>query len=109
VSHTANPTIELQRSTTSQPVTGEQDPVTTCVTCFNGLTDAQRAEFEQQLPIQVDDTVTTIEELCEYIDQNRQDASGILGNVQITLQDESGLQPTVYNPIITCLVDAFNL
>ena len=45
---TANPTIELQRATTSQPPdTGE--PPQTCEECFDILTDAQKMEFEAVL------------------------------------------------------------
>ena len=76
-SQTANPAIELQRTTTSPPLTEEPGPVTACQNCFNALTDAQQAAFEAQLPIQVDETITTIEELCEFIDQNPNDASGV--------------------------------
>ena len=106
-SQTANPAIELQRTTTSPPVTGEPDPITTCVNCFIALTDDERADFEAQLPIQVDETITTIEELCEFIDQHPQDASAVLGEVQIIL--ESINVPGDINSIITCLEDAFNL
>jgi hypothetical protein len=107
-SQAANLAIELQRTTTSPPVTGEPDPITTCVNCFNGLTDAQRAAFEAQLPIQVDETITTIEELCEFIDQNPQDASSVLGSVEIILESID-IQPGDISKIITCLEDAFNL
>lgn len=43
---TANPAIELQRATTSQP------PLTveTCEDCFDSLTAAQVSEFESSLP-----------------------------------------------------------
>ncbi|MGC2309402.1 MAG: hypothetical protein WA461_13435, partial [Nitrososphaeraceae archaeon] len=107
-SQTANPTIELQRATTSPPVTEEPDPVTACQNCFNALTDAQQAAFEAQLPIQVDETITTIEELCEFIDQNPNDASSVLGSVEIILESIN-IQPSDINSIITCLGDVFNL
>jgi len=108
-SQTANPAIELQRATTtSPPVTEEPDPVTACQNCFNALTDAQQAAFEAQLPIQVDETITTIEELCEFIEQNPNDASGVLGSVEIILESIN-IQPSDINSIITCLGDVFNL
>ena len=107
-SQTANPAIELQRTTTSPPVTEEPDPVTACQNCFNALTDAQQAAFEAQLPIQVDETITTIEELCEFIDQNPNDASAVLGSVEIILESIN-IQPSDINSIITCLGDVFNL
>ena len=107
-SQTANPAIELQRTTTSPPLAEEPDPVTACQNCFNALTDAQQAAFEAQLPIQVDETITTIEELCEFIDQNPNDASGVLGSVEIILESIN-IQPSDINSIITCLGDVFNL
>ena len=107
-SQTANPAIELQRTTTSPPLTEEPGPVTACQNCFNALTDAQQAAFEAQLPIQVDETITTIEELCEFIDQNPNDASGVLGSVEIILESIN-IQPSDINSIITCLGDVFNL
>jgi uncharacterized protein (UPF0333 family) len=69
-SQTANPIIELQRATTTQPPdTGT--PPQTCEECFDVLNDAQQAAFEQSLlldplpspPFQ--SGITTIEQLCE--------------------------------------------
>jgi hypothetical protein len=107
-SQTANPTIELQRSTTSQPVTGEQDPVTTCVNCFNGLTDAQQAGFEAQIPMATDPSITTIEEMCDYMNRHPEFAAGLVVSIQNILQDVV-VEPDIYNPIITCVENAFNL
>ena len=67
-----------------------------------------KSAFEAQLPIQVDETITTIEELCEFIDQNPNDASGVLGSVEIILESIN-IQPSDINSIITCLGDVFNL
>ena len=108
-SQTANPAIELQRTTTSPPVTGEPNPVTACQNCFNVLTDDQQAAFEAQLPIQIDDTIHTIEELCEFIDQNPDDASGLVGNVKMVLESISIPNGGDINTIISCLEEAFNL
>ena len=69
-SQTANPTIELQRATTTQPPdTGT--PPQTCEECFDVLNDVQQSRFEQS--IQLDPLpsppfpsgITTIEQLCE--------------------------------------------
>ncbi len=108
-SQTANPAIELQRATTtSPPVTGEQDPVTTCVNCFNALTDDQQAAFEAQLPTQVAPSITTIEELCEFMDRHPEDAPTLVGTIEniLTLMP---VQPPTVNTIITCVEEAFNL
>ena len=70
-SQTANPAIELQRTTTSQPpLTAE-----TCEDCFNILSATQQAALEQVLagdnnPLSQDELwglnpPTTIEELCK--------------------------------------------
>ena len=65
-SQTANPTIELQRATTTSaqpPLTGES-----CEDCFAPLTADQVSEFEDRLPRIVNDPgVNTIEEFCEYL------------------------------------------
>jgi hypothetical protein len=112
-SQTANPDIELQRATTTAPpVTEEPDPdpaVTNCVnTCFNGtITDAQQAAFEAQLPTQVDPTVTTVEELCEFMDQNPDQVFDLIDDVDIILQS-IGVSGSVQTFINNCLVDTFN-
>jgi hypothetical protein len=111
--NSANPAIELQRATTTAPpVTEEPDPdpaVTECVnTCFNGtLSDAQQAAFEAQLPTQVDPTVTTVEELCEFMDQNPDQIFDLIDDVDIILQS-IGVSGSVETFIINCLVDVFN-
>ena len=67
-SQTANPTIELQRSTTTPPP-GVGGPPTTCEDCFNVLNRLlSKRQFEAQLPIQVRGDITTIEELCAFLD-----------------------------------------
>jgi hypothetical protein len=61
---TTNPTIELQRSTSTaqQPLTGD-----TCEECFDSLTAAQISEFENRLPENFGSSVTTIEQLCDFL------------------------------------------
>ncbi len=62
-SQTANPAIELQRATTTQPpLAGES-----CEDCFDSLTAAQISEFENRLPASFGSSVTTIEELCDFL------------------------------------------
>ena len=65
-SQTANPTIEVQRATTTSaqpPLTGES-----CEDCFAPLTADQVSEFEDRLPRIVNDPgVNTIEEFCEFL------------------------------------------
>ena len=90
-------------------MTGEPNPVTACQNCFNVLTDDQQAAFEAQLPIQIVDTIHTIEELCEFIDQNPDDASGLVGNVKMVLESISIPNGGDINTIISCLEEAFNL
>ena len=70
---TANPTIELQRATTTQPPdTGT--PPQTCEECFDILNATQQAAFERILDLEEPlgpqwgpnaDSITTIEELCK--------------------------------------------
>jgi hypothetical protein len=64
-SQIADPTIELQRPTTTQPpLTGQS-----CVSCFSPLTAAQVSQLERLIPIIVpsDPGTNTIEELCEVL------------------------------------------
>jgi hypothetical protein len=70
-SQTANPDIELQRATTTSaqpPLTGES-----CEDCFDSLTAAQVSEFEEALPGTFGASVTTIEQLCEFLAAHAQD------------------------------------
>jgi hypothetical protein len=65
---TANPTIEVQRQSTTQPplTTGE-----TCVGCFDLLNASQKSFFET---LGLDDifprslNITTIEQMCAYLE-----------------------------------------
>jgi hypothetical protein len=64
-SQTANPDIELQRATSTSaqpPLTGES-----CEDCFDSLTAAQVSEFETRLPENFGSSVTTIEQLCDFL------------------------------------------
>lgn len=85
-SQTANPTLELQRSTTtSQPGLGAR----TCEDCLDVLNDDQQAAFEQQLPIQIREDITTIEELCEFMNHLHIDPDDVL--IQMRQQPQKGM------------------
>jgi hypothetical protein len=68
-SQTANPDIELQRATSTSaqpPLTGEP-----CEDCFDSPTAAQVSEFESSLPENFGSSVTTIEQLCDFLDSQQ--------------------------------------
>ena len=102
----------MQRATTtSPPLAEEPDPITTCQNCFNVLTDEQEAEFESQLPSSNigDGTINSIEEMCEFIDQNPGDAFDVIADAQMILESIEDITPDELNSINTCLLDAFNV
>ncbi len=71
-SQTSNPSIELQRATTTQPSLTHTPPPTTagCVLCFNPLNDAQIADFMDEVSDNSDGIISpdsTIEELCAFL------------------------------------------
>ena len=109
-SQTANPTIELQRATTTQPPdTGT--PPQTCEECFDVLNDDQQAAFEQS--IQLDplpsppfpSAITTIEQLCEaYKDFSAAQRAEI--QVVTDIQDAlvfAGVNQATIRSILICL------
>lgn len=74
---TANPTIELQRSTTQPPLT--TTPVENCATCFSTLTSTEQAAFlnrvNERFPT-IDTPMgfsNAIEQLCELFETNAED------------------------------------
>ena len=92
-SQTANPAIELQRATTTTPpLTGES-----CEDCFDSLTAAQVSEFETRLPENFGSSVTTIEELCDFLAAQPQesvqgqieDVGTILGGLPLSIPPPS--------------------
>jgi flagellar basal body-associated protein FliL len=105
---TANPAIELQRATTSQP------PLTveTCEDCFGSLTAAQVSEFESSLPENFGSSVTTIEQLCDFIAaQQEESVPALIDSVGDILE---GLPQTIPPPslqtilaIENCLLEIF--
>jgi hypothetical protein len=110
ISHqTANPTIELQRSTTTQPPligTGGN-----CTACFDPLTDAQKSEYEsilQDRSVTVfGRELTTIEELCTLLRnivlQGRDPIEAIEAATNL-FEDVQGVSSGTVSDIRTCLL-----
>ena len=77
-SQTANPDIELQRATTTQPPL-TATPVENCAACFSILTPAEQTEFLNRVNDQFPTIDTTmgfsnaIEQLCELFEMNAED------------------------------------
>jgi hypothetical protein len=105
---TANPTIELQRSTTQTPLVGIED----CTACFNPLTDAQLLEYEAILENRsvraFGTSVTTIEELCTLLRNIALQGDPIEAIELATgmLEDVQGLRSGTISDITTCLIKA---
>jgi hypothetical protein len=99
----ANPTIELQRATTTQPpLTGE-----TCAECFDPLSAQQISEFESRLPDIFDPTVTTIEQMCTAL------GNVLVPTIQPTIDEISetlasmGVDQDTVLDIRSCLIKVF--
>ena len=109
-SQTANPAIELQRATTTQPpLTGTPPSVEGCEECFDMLTDAQKEDFVSILPDRFSG-VTTLEELCMLLIntvQNGGDFEGLLSEIEsiLSLPDlgGSGVSSEVITDIMNCV------
>jgi hypothetical protein len=106
----ANPTIELQRSTTTQPGLGAS---MTCEDCFDSLTAAQVSEFESDLPEIFGSSVTTIEELCDFLEENvlNPNSPGVIEVLEALEDLPANLSPSqqTLNAIEACLLRlAFN-
>jgi hypothetical protein len=106
---TANPTIELQRSTTSQP------PLTanTCEGCFNILSATQQAAIEEILagnnsPLLQDEIwgvnpPTTIEELCKMWATFNTAQRGTAGGDIVQLVGDIHVSESTITAILRCL------
>jgi hypothetical protein len=106
----ANPTIEVQRSTSQPPLTTARG---NCTACFDPLTPAQIREFEGILQHRSTTVfgrnITTVEQLCTLLEnivgQGRDPIEAItavnelLGNVQ-------GVSSATISNITTCLLRA---
>jgi hypothetical protein len=102
-SQTANPDIELQRSTTSQPGLGAP----TCEECFDSLTATQLSQFEESLSPTFP-FVTTIEELCDFLESNGQNpAAPGVEEVEAILQEVGPpmLSQQTIDAIVKCLLE----
>ena len=109
-SQTANPTIELQRSTTTQPpLTGTPPTTQSCELCFVNLTPTQRSAFEDALSREFPGA-NTIGQLCEVlvnIINSGQNPTGALENIDEILgqlEDTGQISATTHSAITACLV-----
>ena len=109
-SQTANPAIELQRATTTQPpLTGTPPSVEGCEECFDMLTDAQKEDFVSILPDRFSG-VTTLEELCMLLINTVHtggDFEGLRSEIEsiLSLPDlgGSGVSSEVITDIMNCV------
>ncbi len=105
---TANPTIELQRATTTQPpLTG---PPTTqgCEGCFDVLTATQQSAFETEIPGEFPG-ISTIEQLCAHLvnliisEENPTEALQNIDEILGRLQETGHISSTTHSAINACL------
>jgi hypothetical protein len=116
-SQIANPTIELQRSTTQTPLTGT--PPQTCEACFNVLDATQKSLFEANLalnpfptppngPFAGNGVVTSIEEFCEQwkeFSPEERNVVGVIENLLVTMED-AGIPQSIQLAILNCLTNS---
>lgn len=105
---TANPTIELQRATTTEtPLTG---PPTTqgCEGCFDVLTATQQSAFETEIPGEFPG-ISTIEQLCAHLVNliilggNPAEALQNIDEILGRLQETGQISSTTHSAINACL------
>jgi hypothetical protein len=111
---TAKPTIELQRSTTQSPITG--NPPQTCEECFDVLTATQQSAFEAELaqdpsplpspPFTGDPLPSTIEELCEQWKEFSPRTRALFEPDLVSVFVEAGIPESIYRTILSCLVNS---
>jgi hypothetical protein len=109
---TANPTIEVQRATTTTqpPLIGTGG---NCTACFDPLTDAQKSEYESILQDRsvtiFGRELTTIEELCTLLRnivlQGRDPIEAIEAATNL-FEDVQGVSSGTVSDIMTCLLRA---
>ena len=106
---TANPTIEVQRSTTTA-----QPPLTTtrgnCTACFDPLTAAQKSQFEgivqHRSSIVFGTNITTIEQLCTFLRNivlQGRDPIEAIERIQSMLMDVEGVSSSTVTNITSCM------
>jgi hypothetical protein len=112
-SQIANPAIELQRSTTTQPPdTGL--PPQTCEECFNVLGDDQQLAFEGALssttfpvpPFAGDGTVSTIEGLCEQWKAFSPEQKAFVSPDLVGVFAVAGIPESIFRTILSCLTNS---
>jgi len=105
---TANPIIELQRATTTQPpLTG---PPTTqgCEGCFDVLAATQQSAFETEIPGEFPG-LSTIEQLCAHLvnliisEENPAEALQNIDEILGRLQETGHISSTAHSAINACL------
>ena len=101
---TANPTIEVQRATTTQPpLTGTPPTTQRCELCFVNLTPTQRSAFEAEAE-------TTIEQLCAFLvnlivsGQDPTEALESIDEILDRLEETGQIDSGIHSAIFTCLV-----
>ena len=100
---TANPTIEVQRATTTQPpLTGTPPTTQRCELCFVNLTPTQRSAFEAEAE-------TTIEQLCAFLvnlivsGQNPTEALESIDEILDRLEETGQIDSNIHSAINACL------
>ena len=100
---TANPTIEVQRATTTQPpLTGTPPTTQRCELCFVNLTPTQRSAFEAEAE-------TTIEQLCAFLvnlivsGQNPTEALESIDEILDRLEETGQIGSNIHSAINACL------
>ena len=119
-SQTANPTIELQRATTTQPpLTGTPPTAAGCEQCFSLLIATQQQQFEGLLSRgAVAPDVDTIDQLCALLIQlfstgkevdgtTLDEAGGEVDEILMEMQAGGDLSPTVHSALNSCLNHLF--
>jgi hypothetical protein len=115
-SQSANPTIELQRatSTTQPPLTGTPPTVGACVGCFDMLSDTAQSEFEEAIPTRFQmlfPGITTIEQLCAALNsaflndevEVVNSALDVLDSILNDFAEDGTINQATHSSIISCL------
>jgi hypothetical protein len=107
---TANPTIEVQRSTSQPPLTSTRG---NCTACFDTLNATQKSDFESILQFRSMESfgvqINTIEQLCMFLENivsNGDDPDIAISIVQSFFTDVPGISTGAASNIATCLLRA---
>src|SRR5215467_2636988 len=106
----ANPTIEVQRSTSQPPLTTTSG---NCTACFDTLNATQKSDFESILQFRSMASfgvqINTIEQLCTFLENigsNGGDPATAIDTIQGFLPDVPGISPGTASNVASCLVRA---